>query len=172
MTFILYDEIYEESTLSQYKHYSNAVDWVKEESTANRYMHSLKDFYPDPNIMLKKYVASLPHTEKICLEKGFKDQQGFSIDAKLAKYLPGNYFDWHCDDWVYNYNLPTARRILTSITYLNDDYIGGETEFSNGLVITPESGKTLVFPSFWAFPHKGREIVEGEKLILVMHVWA
>lgn len=171
MTFIVYDEIYDSVTLDEYREYSKNVEWDRENSTAFRNMHLLKNFYPNPDILLKKYMQSLPYMERKCLEKGFEHQKGFSIDAKLAKYFPGDYFDWHCDDWVYNYNLPTARRILTSITYLNDDFVGGETEFSN-IIITPKSGKTLIFPSFWAFPHTGREIISGEKLILVMHVWA
>jgi len=170
MNFILYDEIYDEVTLNEYREYSKDVEWIREDGTSVRYMHLLK-FYPEPNLLLKSYTKSLSYVEKKCLEKGFKEQKGFSIDAKLAKYLPGDGFEWHCDDWVYNYDLPTARRVLTSITYLNDNFIGGETEFTNGTIIKPKSGKTLIFPSFWSFPHRGLQVVEGEKLILVMHIW-
>ena len=32
------------------------------------------------------------------------------------------------------------------ITYLNDNFVGGETEFSAGTLINPEENKTLIFP--------------------------
>jgi len=35
--------------------------------------------------------------------------------------------------------------VLSSITYLNNDYIGGETFFDNKLVVTPEVGKIIFF---------------------------
>jgi hypothetical protein len=46
-----------------------------------------------------------------------------------------------------NYHYDDARdsTILSSITYLNDDYEGGETFFENNLIISPEVGKSLFF---------------------------
>jgi hypothetical protein len=58
------------------------------------------------------------------------------------------------------------------MTILNDDYEGGETEFGCGITIKPTAGKTLIFPSSWLFPHRGKEVISGTKYIYVNHIWA
>ena len=35
--------------------------------------------------------------------------------------------------------------VMTSITFLNDDYKGGELYFEDGLTILPKSGRTVYF---------------------------
>jgi hypothetical protein len=173
--YIFYGKIFDDVQIEAYKEYFETIEddeWVREDDeTAVRYRFTLYKNYPNPEALIDKYLDKMPDEVRGCFEKGMLEQQGYSIDAKLAKYLPGDNFDWHCDDWVYDPKLPTARRVLTSITYLNDDFDGGQTEFFDGDIITPEAGKTLVFPSFWLFPHRGREVVCGVKKILVMHVW-
>ena len=55
--------------------------------------------------------------------------------------------------------------VLTSITYLNDDYEGGETYFENGLVIRPEMGKTVFFDGM-KYKHGVNPIVKGKRFVL------
>ena len=57
-------------------------------------------------------------------------------------------------------NNPNWRRVISSVTYLNDGYKGGETEFESGM-ITPVSGKTVVFPSSFLYPHRGTPVITG-----------
>ena len=57
---------------------------------------------------------------------------------------------------------------LTSITYLNDDFDGGETYFEKGLIIKPEKGKTIFFD--------GKRYLHGVKPLennprYVMAIW-
>lgn len=58
--------------------------------------------------------------------------------AEVTKWDIGSNKDYHYDD-------ARDSTILSSITYLNEDYGGGETFFENKLSITPEVGKTLFF---------------------------
>jgi prolyl 4-hydroxylase len=73
---------------------------------------------------------------------------------RIKRYLPNeqDFFATHVDvvDQL------TARRFITAFIYLNEPE-GGETVFPNlGLSIAPETGKLLVFPPLWLFPHEGR----------------
>ena len=38
---------------------------------------------------------------------------------------------------------------LTSITYLNDNFEGGETYFENGTSVKPKKGKIVIFPGYY-----------------------
>ena len=54
---------------------------------------------------------------------------------------------------------------LTSITYLNEDYLGGETIFENGIVVKPEIGKTVFFDGR-KYRHGVSPILEGKRFAL------
>jgi prolyl 4-hydroxylase len=60
---------------------------------------------------------------------------------QILRYRPGQQYHPHFD-WVAGPN----RRILTALTYLNDDYEGGETSFvRTGLTVRGRMGDVLVF---------------------------
>lgn len=71
---------------------------------------------------------------------------------EVLKYGPGEFFKPHVDDgaeWQ-NHN-----RKISTILFLNDDFTGGELEFTkHGLKVKPKTGTVLVFPSSFAFPHQ------------------
>ena len=48
---------------------------------------------------------------------------------------------------------------LIFIVYLNDDYLGGEIEFLNGLKINKKIGKLLIFPNSWTFLYKQNNLI-------------
>jgi hypothetical protein len=80
-------------------------------------------------------------------------------DSGIGKYLYHN-------DYAVNYN-EKSHRVLTFLWYLNDVTIGGETEFFNGkVVITPETGKLLLFPASWLYPHRGKIPFSSDKYII------
>lgn len=56
---------------------------------------------------------------------------------------------------------------LTSITYLNEDYLGGETVFDNGIVIRPEIGKTVFFDGK-KYLHGVNPIIQGTRYVLAI----
>lgn len=92
----------------------------------------------------------------------FPDSHAFE-QFRIKKYKPdGNdAFDCHVDVMDH----PSARRFLAFLWYLNDVDEGGETVFKD-LEIKPKTGKLLVFPPMWMFPHIGKPPISGEKYIL------
>jgi prolyl 4-hydroxylase len=83
---------------------------------------------------------------------------------RIKRYLPNqqDFFALHVDvvDQL------SARRFITAFIYLNEPE-GGETVFpSLDLSIAPETGKLLVFPPLWLFPHEGRPPRSIPKYIL------
>lgn len=63
-------------------------------------------------------------------------------------------------------------RTLAYIFYLNDIQEGGETEFYEGTKIKPETGKLLIFPSLWTYPHKGNIPISNDKYIVTGWIYS
>ena len=60
-----------------------------------------------------------------------------------------------------------AHRYLVFLWYLNDVQEGGETEFpALGLKIAPRTGRLLMFPPYWMYPHRGLQPISNDKYIL------
>jgi len=58
-------------------------------------------------------------------------------------------------------------RAVTYLWYLNDVVEGGETDFFGGTFkITPETGKLLLFPACWSYPHRGNMPITSSKYIV------
>lgn len=58
-------------------------------------------------------------------------------------------------------------RAVTYLWYLNDVIEGGETDFFGGSFrVKPETGKLLLFPACWAFPHRGNMPISSSKYIV------
>lgn len=63
--------------------------------------------------------------------------------------------------------LPNAARHLVFMTYLNDIYEGGETEFIHqGIKVRPRKGLTLIWPADWTFTHRGLVAPKEDKYII------
>jgi len=57
-------------------------------------------------------------------------------------------------------------RVVTYLWYLNTVEEGGETEFWGTHTIKPETGKLLLFPASWTFPHRGKIPLSHDKYII------
>ena len=58
-------------------------------------------------------------------------------------------------------------RIITYLWYLNDVLEGGETDFPDlNLKVKPETGKLVLFPATWDFPHCGKMPISSNKYIV------
>jgi prolyl 4-hydroxylase len=78
-------------------------------------------------------------TRRLAALTGTSVEQGEPL--YILRYRPGQQYHPHVD-WLGEPN----RRILTALTYLNDDYEGGETLFvETGLKVRGRKGDTLVF---------------------------
>ena len=91
-------------------------------------------------------------------------------ELSLLKYGKGGHYNFHIDQFT------QAPRILSIIIILNDDYIGGELVFCDNLTkkeikkIKNKSGKVIIWPSCFMFPHQIKEITEGTRYSIV--AWA
>ena len=85
--------------------------------------------------------------------------QKFEIDWwQVVQWPPGSYQAFHSDT-------TSAKTKFTSITYLNDDFKGGETLFVDGTVISPYPGKTIFFDGQW-FEHGVSTILKNTRYTL------
>jgi prolyl 4-hydroxylase len=86
----------------------------------------------------------------------------------ILRYYPGQQYHPHVD-WLAEPN----RRILTALTYLNDEYAGGETTFvKTGLTVRGHKGDTLVFRNIGRdgnfdplSEHEGNPVTSGTKYL-------
>lgn len=61
-----------------------------------------------------------------------------------------------------------ANRDISILFYLNDNYTGGELEFTSlGLKIKPKTGMMIAFPSYKEFAHKVHSVTSGFRYSLV-----
>jgi prolyl 4-hydroxylase len=124
--------------------------------------------WPDENeillpIFLENFLRYKEHTKAIYWPANIAFEH-----LRVKRYLPNeqDFFVPHVDvtDQL------SARRFVTGIIYLNDPE-GGETIFPDlDLSIAPETGKLLVFPPLWLFPHEGRPPRSIPKYILHMYL--
>ena len=80
--------------------------------------------------------------------------------AEIVKWPTESYQPSHYDD----------RRETTtgaSITYLNDDYEGGETHFTDELIVKPKIGRTVFFDGM-KFEHGVSEVRKGTRYTLAI----
>jgi hypothetical protein len=119
---------------------------------------------------IEEYYARLKtvydHYKSVVGDHFFPSKFAFE-DVRLKKYEANDYdqFGWHVDVG----DKPSASRFLVMFMYLNDVEEGGTTEFQddNGLcTVNPVSGRILVFPPMWMYPHRGAKPVSGPKYIL------
>jgi len=101
----------------------------------------------------------------------FEYDSGYEIHKYKHDFKPGVHgeYPWHSDFISINGRDKSqiGERHITCITYLNDDYNGGETEFKFGEKIVPKTGMTTLFPSYWTHTHRGCEVTKGNKYILL-----
>ncbi len=139
----------------------------------------------------KSYQCWLTPSQHPVLEKLSKisvDLTGFPISnqeqIQIVKYNKDGKFDAHYDACIQSdkfckeMNRGAGERRTTLLVYLNQDMIGGETEFVNlNQKIIPETGKGILFWStdqhdnlLTESKHRGNRVEQGEKWIAT--VWS
>ena len=94
---------------------------------------------------------------------------GLNERMRIYRYGPGQLFDWHHDGYFEREN--GERSLFTFLIYLNDDFEGGCTTFSDfqtgrtfdDITVVPKQGRALVF--FHPFMHRGDEVLSGKKYV-------
>ena len=92
---------------------------------------------------------------EVFINYGFMVQK---YDKNKGKYKYHN-------DFNSDYILQKCRK-LTFLWYLNDVAEGGETEFWGNYIIKPQTGKLILFPASWTFPHCGKMPISSDKYII------
>jgi len=85
----------------------------------------------------------------------------------IKRYKQNDYYNWHVDCQTY---IEGWTRTIAGIWYLNEVEEGGETEFAFGHKVVPETGKLILFPATWNFPHRGLSPIKGNKYIITSFV--
>lgn len=75
-------------------------------------------------------------------------------------------YTYHNDFKIDTYNNFVRYRMITFIWYLNDVDEGGETEFWGSYKIKPKTGKLVLFPACWTYPHTGIMPISSDKYII------
>lgn len=168
-------EIYEKT---QNKHRASTLDGLNEDFL--KAMQCYIDNITDPNwpkiheFLQKeltqnvlKYMKTLDHQ----IGDGNKYQHMNediiynTLHINKYEYKNEGKYEYHIDRY-----LPPGmvhERHITFIWYLNDVAEGGETEMKGNLRIKPESGKLLLFPSTWTYPHCSRKTISNDKYVIV-----
>ena len=82
----------------------------------------------------------------------------------IQKYLPGGHFKLPHSERT---SIQNSFRILAWMSYLNDVEDGGTTTFTQqNIEVTPEKGKTMIWPAEWTHAHAGNLVNAGEKYII------
>jgi hypothetical protein len=80
----------------------------------------------------------------------------------ILKYGKGQFFTNHIDDH------PDYHRRVSTLYYMNDDYVGGEINFPRfNLSIKPMSNQMIMFPSTYVYNHSVSPVIEGERYAVV-----
>jgi len=112
----------------------------------------------DPRLAIKLYrrvYQYLPRTVDGWLASGLNER------FRFYRYEKDQYFKWHQDDTYVKE--PGVESRYTFLIYLNEDYVGGETEFEN-FIVTPKTGMAVLFPH--DLKHQARDIQTGMKYAL------
>jgi predicted 2-oxoglutarate/Fe(II)-dependent dioxygenase YbiX len=102
-------------------------------------------------------AATEPYKQRYGIEENFWHE-----NYNMLRYRGGQEYKAHYDGATFD------GRSVSAIVYLNDDYSGGEVEFTNFQVkIKPQKGMLLLFPSNYAYTHIAHPVTSGTKYALV-----
>ena len=168
---IYYDQIFTEDEFVKINHSIQNDCWIKnpDSDNANRDVYDpkliIKENLPRIHDIVHTYLDFIHPVQSKFLK--FFTSNKFFYSLKFARYNVNDEFKYHVDEL----SKDNSERVVSSITYLNDDFKGGETEIM-GEIIAPKKNYTLIFPSNWSFLHRGLKVKSGIKNIMVVHFYA
>jgi len=89
-----------------------------------------------------------------------------SDHIRFYRYVPGQYFKNHVDGTIKGENI-NEKSILTFLVYLNDDFEGGGTSFSNKIIKANQGSALIFFHGQW---HSAEPLISGTKYALRLDV--
>lgn len=87
-------------------------------------------------------------------------------DISILRYEKSGHYDWHTD------HAASIPRTISTILFLNNDYLGGELMFENQITrerttIKPQPGRFIMWPSNFLYPHTVAPVLNGVRFTVV-----
>ena len=123
------------------------------------------DYYFNEQVSISKRLYepldfATNHYSKILYPFCGQNIKNREYSIHLLRYEVGGFLPAHQDHGV-------SSRILSTVSYLNDDYDGGEIEFQNSNIkIKPPAGSIIFFPSNFLYVHEVSQITKGSRYSL------
>ena len=144
-------------------------------TTSRGMMMMMKDVRNNDRVMIDDPARALALYQRLSDDLAPRFQRtwapvAFNERLRLYRYDIGQQFDWHRDGYFQRPN--GERSFFTFMVYLNDDFDGGATSFSDDgfgfpggmLRITPAKGMGLLFHH--PILHRGDPVTTGRKYVL------
>ena len=164
---------YEGQTLSGLnKNIKNTLDFIIPHTDKNwKKIH--KFLHNEITINLKKYIDKLNNLNEYnninqdtnSIFKHFENFNFYYSHYQIQKYKANEGKYIYHDDFLINLK-DNKYRIITFLWYLNNIDEGGETYFSGKYFIKPQTGKLVLFPATWTYPHSGKMPLSNDKYII------
>jgi predicted 2-oxoglutarate/Fe(II)-dependent dioxygenase YbiX len=101
--------------------------------------------------------AAFKHYSNVLYPFAGKNIKTMEQSTGLLRYVADGFLPAHSDQGI-------SSRVLSTVSYLNDDYVGGEIEFINsGVKVKPEAGSIIFFPSNFLYIHEVYPIISGTR---------
>lgn len=134
----------------------------------------LSDYVFPPHV--EPIIKSFHERKKQSLESFFGETLAKSKRMGFRKWVPGDWQSAHSDvgspHGVVHFTerhsaLSLHHNDFATVTYLNDNFEGGETYFaSSGLKIMPKPGLMIAFPSSHQYLHGVTKLISGERFVI------
>lgn len=128
------------------------------------------EWVPLPPNILDNLKGTIYNIHETIFKEKYKTDLVNIENPQFLKYGNGGKYDVHndCEDWVEGKIKKIAPRDISVIFYLNNQYEGGELEFTNlGLTIKPATGMMIAFPSYFEYSHRVHPVTEGVRYNIV-----
>ena len=127
-------------------------------------------WYPIPYPVLQNLNSAVMSCYEQYMHKKYNAKIKNIEPTQFLGYPVGGHYIEHNDSE--NFEDGRWKRIsprdISILYYLNDDYTGGELEFTQlGLTIKPKRGMMIAFPSYHEFAHKVHPVKYGFRYTLV-----
>jgi len=134
-----------------------------------------------PTKDIRKIFENIINKKRTIIEKFFGVFLLNGTDIQILEYKDGGFYKRHADnsselvkeDRVIGYKLIKSERKITTLLFLNDDFEGGQIEFSHlkfkdgkEVIFKPKAGEMIVFPSHGLFAHEVKK-VKGKRFAIV-----
>jgi len=134
-----------------------------------------------PTNEIRKIFERVISEKKEEIEKFFGVSLLSGSDIQILEYKNGGFYKRHADNAseiykdgkLVGYKVIAPERKITTLLFLNDDFEGGEIEFShlrynngNKVIFKPKAGEMIVFPSHGLFAHEVKK-VKGNRFAIV-----